>query len=107
MSMSYDDCQDVLEEEKKEEVRQRLLGPIGQRPMEGGPRQPLLTLARKCVAEKARELLDNAELVEGYSKDGEHGETYHAESGWWIDYDFMGELEELVDDLKTIEEEGW
>lgn len=107
MSMSYNDCQDILEEEKKSEMRERLRGPIGQRPQEGGPRQSLGELARQCIITKARELLDNAELVEGYSKDGEHGETYHAESGWWIDYDFMGELEELLDDLNTIEKEGW
>lgn len=107
MSMSYDDCQDILVEEKQEEVRQRLLGPIGQRPQEGGPRLPLRELARNCILTKVAELLDNAELVEGYSQDGEHGETYHNESGWFIDYEWMGELEELLDDLKTIEKEGW
>ena len=103
----YTEAQDVLEAMDKSELRQKLLGPIGQRPMEGGPHQRLDILAMKCIVEKARELLDNVELVEGYSQDGEYGESYHNEQGWFIDYDFMGELEDLIDDLNTIEKEGW
>lgn len=110
MSTSYDDCQDVLKErerfEKEDPIRQRLLGPIGQR-LNDQPYTPTRTLALNCIAAKMRELLDNVELVEGYSEDTDTGQVYHDECGWFIDREFMGELEELLDDLNTIEKEGW
>jgi arginine utilization protein RocB len=99
MSTSYDDCQDIEKErtrdEREGEIRQRLLGPIGQRPQVQA-RTPLLELARKCVCAKAQEIQDNAEFADDTSKDY-----------WLVSYELMSELEDLLDDLKTIEQEGW
>ena len=96
MSTSYDDCQDIEREpgraEREDEIRQRLPGPIGQRPQIQA-RTPLHELAKKCVCAKAQELLDNAE-----GADGDY---------WVVSNELMSELEDLLDDLKTIEQEGW
>jgi hypothetical protein len=114
MSMSYDDCQDIEKERERadaeDEVRQRLLGPISERPQQQA-RTSLHQLAQKCVAAKAQELLDNAELCEGYAQErSDHlvtEEVYIDESGWYVTRELMTELEDLLDDLKTIEKEGW
>lgn len=117
MSMSYDDCQDISRErdreEREDEIRQRLLGPIGLRPQEGGPRMPLRELAKKCVIDKARELRDAAILAEGYSfqhapvGDPDTSEEYEAGKCWVIVDELFEEFDELLDDLNTIEKEGW
>jgi hypothetical protein len=99
MSTNYDDCQDIAKErereEREDEIRQRLLGPIGQRP----PHQAHTSLHQmvlKCIATKAQEIQDDAEFADDTSKDY-----------WLVSYEHMSELEELLDDLKTIEQEGW
>ena len=89
------------EEERRDEVRQRLLGPIGQRPAEGSPRIRLGELATKCVVEKAREVVDNIE-------DHECEHCGHKEQAMvMMSWDLWKELSDIVDDLNTIEEEGW
>ena len=115
MSTSYDDCQDIAKERDREdreyEIRQRALGPIGQRPSEPGHRKPLRQLVRDRVIATAQELLDNAELCEGYTQErSDHistEEVYISESGWYVARELMTELEELLDDMNTIEKEGW
>ena len=116
MSTSYDDCQDIAKErdrpEREDEIRQRLLGPIGQRPQVQA-RTPLLELAKKCVCAKAQELLDNAESAEGYVTrhyavgDPDGRDHYEQSPCWVVSTELFSELEDLLDDLKTIEQEGW
>ncbi len=116
MSMSYDDCQDVLKErdreEREDEIRQRLLGPIGQRPQHQ-PRTPLRELAVKCVTAKAQELLDNVESAIGYTTrhyavgDPDGRDHYEEGACYVTTTELIGELDDLLDDLKTIEKEGW
>ncbi len=99
MSTSYDDCQDIAKErdrdEREGEIRQRLLGPIGLRPQVQA-RTSLHQLVLHCIAAKAQEIQDNAEFADDTSKDY-----------WLVSYEHMSELEGLLDDLKTIEQEGW
>lgn len=49
-----------------------------------------------CIARHAEQIMDNAEFADDTSKDF-----------WLVSYDEMSELEDLLDDLKTIEQEGW
>lgn len=49
-----------------------------------------------CIARHAEQLMNNAEFADDTSKDY-----------WLVSYDEMSELEDLLDDLKTIEQEGW
>ncbi len=116
MSTSYDDCQDIEREhtrdEREGEIRQRLLGPIGLRPLQQQG-IPLRERCLKCIATKAQELLDNAESAEGYGVthyqvgDPVGTERYVDGDCWVISTELMSELEDLLDDLKTIEQEGW
>lgn len=116
MSTSYDDCQDIAKEgdraEREDGIRQRLLGPIGQR-LNNTPRTPLHELAKKCVCAKAQEILDNAESADGYctthyAVGDPDGRGHYEESPCWvISTELMSELEDLLDDLRTIEQEGW
>lgn len=99
MSTSIDDCQDIAKErtrdDREDEIRQRLLGPIGLRPMQQQG-IPLRERCLKCIATKAQEIQDDAEFADDTSKDY-----------WLVSYEHMSELEELLDDLNTIEKEGW
>ena len=116
MSTSYDDCQDIAKErdrdEHEDEIRQRLLGPIGLRPMQQQG-IPLRERCLKCIASKAQELLDNAESAEGYVTrhypvgDPDGRDHYEQSPCWVISTELFSELEDLLDDLKTIEQEGW
>lgn len=98
MSMSYDDCQDIAKEreleEAQDEIRQRLLGPIGFRPNPPGPRQPLRTMALEAIAKAAERLVENDHFND-------------ATQEWVVNDDDLDELAQLLDDLGTIEEEGW
>lgn len=93
MSMSHDDCQDILVEEKQEALRQRLLGPIGQR-LNDQPRRPLRELAVEAIAKASERLVET----------GHYNGTIHQ---WVVDADALDELAELVGDLGDIEKEGW
>ena len=116
MSMSYDDCQDIAKEREREEaqdeIRQRLLGPIGQR-VNGQPYTPLRELATKCVTAKAQELLDNVESAIGYTTrhyavgDPDGRDHYEEGACYVATTELISELDDLLDDLKTIEQEGW
>lgn len=98
MGMSMQDAQDVLRELEREhredEIRQRLLGPIGQRPQEPGPRKPLRRLVTDCILKKAEEI-------------NEHAQYNATIDRYVIDSELMGELSDLLDDYFTILEEGW
>lgn len=116
MSTSYDDCQDIGREpdraEREDEIRQRLLGPIGQR-LNDQPHTPLRELAQKCVIAKAQELLDSAESAIGYTTrhyavgDPDGRDHYEEGACYVLTTELTSELEDLLDDLKTIEQEGW
>lgn len=90
-----------LENERRDEVRQRLLGPIGMRPNPPPPRRKLGELARDCVIEKAREIVRD---VEDFICD--HCD-HRDENMVMLSRDFWQELHDIVDDLDTIEKEGW
>lgn len=98
MSMSYDDCQDIEKEREREdrqyEIRQRALGPIGQRPTEPGHRKPLRQLVRDRLVETALEVIGGAE----WDSD---------QRMWLIENQEIEEFQVLADDMKTIDEEGW
>lgn len=97
MSTSYDDCQDIAKErerdEREDEIRQRLLGPIGQRPQQTA-RTSLHQLALECVARAATTLVEN-----------DHFNPTTRE--WVVDSDDLDHLAELLADLGDIEKEGW
>jgi len=117
MSTSYDDCQDIAKERDREdreyEIRQRALGPIGQRPSEPGHRKPLRQLVRDRVIATVAELRDNAELATGYgtthyAPGDPVGEDHFVDGPCWVTHvDLMSELDDLLDDMNTIEKEGW
>lgn len=80
MSTSYDDCQDI----EREPERVALEDKYGRIDLKGK------TLT--CVARQAERIIDNAEA------DGE---------GYVINSDDYDDLAALLDDLRTIEKEGW
>lgn len=116
MSTSYDDCQDIAKErervEAQDEIRQRLLGPIGQR-VNDQPYTPLRELAKKCIVAKAQELLDSTESAIGYTTrhyavgDPDGRDHYEEGACYVLTTELITELDDLLDDLKTIEQEGW
>lgn len=60
----------------------------------------LLDHVRKCVAAHAERIYDNADDV-GMVTVSDHGR------GYFISEDDYDELVTLIDDMKTIEKEGW
>jgi hypothetical protein len=97
MSMSYDDCQDIAKEREREEaqdeIRQRLLGPIGQRKNDQ-PYTPLRQLCIECIARAAEALCET----------GHYNSTTRE---WVVGTDELDHLASLVADLGDIEKEGW
>jgi len=97
MSTSYDDCQDIARErtrdEREDEMRERLLGPIGERPQHQ-PRSSLRQLALECIARAACTMVEN-----------DHFNTTTRE--WVVDDDDLDNLASLLADLGDIEKEGW
>ncbi len=97
MSTSRDDCQDIERErtrdEREDEIRQRLLGPIGLRPQYTA-RSSLHQLVLECIARAATTLVEN-----------DHFNTTTRE--WVVDSDDLDHLAELLADLGDIEKEGW